>query len=73
MAKPDDELLSAHGQRDDARAADGLRRNLAIALGNAADQETRAALEDTPDDARPSLGAPVVGAAIARGRRRRDG
>ena len=50
-----------------------LRRNLAVALGNAADQETRAALDDAPDDARPSLGAPVVDAAIARGRRRRDG
>jgi epoxyqueuosine reductase len=50
-----------------------LRRNLAVALGNAADQETRAALDDAPDDARPSLGAPVVGAALARGRRRRDG
>ena len=30
--------------------------------------ETRAALDDAPDDARPSLGAPVVDAAIARGR-----
>ena len=50
-----------------------LRRNLAVALGNAADQETRAALDDAPDDARPSLGAPVVGAALTRGRRRRDG
>ena len=50
-----------------------LRRNLAIALGNATDHETRAALDDVPDDARPSLGAPVVDAALARGRRRRDG
>ena len=50
-----------------------LRRNLAIALGNATDQETRAALDDAPDDARPTLRAPVVDAAIARGRRRRDG
>ena len=50
-----------------------LRRNLAVALGNAADQETRAALDDAPDGARPSLGAPVVGAALTRGRRRRDG
>ena len=50
-----------------------LRRNLAIALGNAEDRETRAALDDAPDDARPSLAAPVVGAAIARGRKRRDG
>jgi epoxyqueuosine reductase len=50
-----------------------LRRNLAIALGNATDRDTRAALDDAPDDARPSLGAPVVGAAIGRGRRRRDG
>jgi len=49
-----------------------LRRNLAVALGNAADQETRAALDDAPDDARPSLGDPVVDAALARGRRRRD-
>jgi epoxyqueuosine reductase QueG len=50
-----------------------LRRNLAVALGNAADAETRAALDDAPDDARPSLRAPVVDAAMARGRRRRDG
>jgi len=50
-----------------------LRRNLAIALGNATDRDTRAALDDGPDDARPSLGAPVVDAAMARGRRRRDG
>jgi epoxyqueuosine reductase len=49
-----------------------LRRNLAVALGNAADHETRAALDDAPDDARPSLGDPVVDAALARGRRRRD-
>ena len=50
-----------------------LRRNLAIALGNATDPETRAALDDAPDGARPSLGAPVVDAAMARGRHRRDG
>jgi epoxyqueuosine reductase len=50
-----------------------LRRNLAVALGNAADAETRTALDDAPDHARPSLGAPVVADAIARGRRRRDG
>jgi epoxyqueuosine reductase len=49
------------------------RRNLAIALGNAADEETRAALDDTPDAARSSLDAPPVAAAMARGRRRRDG
>ena len=50
-----------------------LRRNLAIALGNAEDGETRTALDDVPDEARPSLAAPVVGAAMARGRTRRDG
>ena len=50
-----------------------LRRNLAVALGNATDDETRAALDDAPDEARPSLRAPVVDAAIVRGRRRRDG
>jgi epoxyqueuosine reductase len=50
-----------------------LRRNLAIALGNAADPQTRAALDDAPSEARPSLAAPVVAAAMARGRRRRDG
>jgi epoxyqueuosine reductase len=50
-----------------------LRRNLAVALGNAVDAETRAALDDAPDDARPSLRTPVVDAAMARGRRRRDG
>jgi epoxyqueuosine reductase len=49
-----------------------LRRNLAVALGNAADAETRAALDDEPDAARPSLDAPVVDAARARARRRRD-
>jgi epoxyqueuosine reductase len=50
-----------------------LRRNLAIALGNATDEDTRAALDDTPDAARPSLDAAPVIAAMARGRRRRDG
>ena len=50
-----------------------VRRNLAIALGNATDRDTRAGLDDAPDDARPSLAAPVVHAAMARGRRRRDG
>jgi epoxyqueuosine reductase len=50
-----------------------LRRNLAIALGNATDDETRIALHDAPDTARPSLDAPPVAAAVARGRRRRDG
>ena len=50
-----------------------LRRNLAIALGNAADADTRAALDDAPDAARPSLAEPVVAEAMARGRRRRDG
>jgi epoxyqueuosine reductase QueG len=49
-----------------------LRRNLAVALGNASDGETRAALDDEPDAARPSLHAPVVAAAMGRGRRRRD-
>ncbi len=39
-----------------------LRRNLAVALGNATDAETRAALDDGPDAARPSLAAPVVAA-----------
>jgi hypothetical protein len=50
-----------------------LRRNLAMALGNATDAETRAALDETPDAARPSLDAPSVTEAMARGRRRRDG
>jgi epoxyqueuosine reductase len=50
-----------------------LRRNLAIALGNATDDETRDALHDPPDTARPSLDAPSVAPAVARGRRRRDG
>jgi epoxyqueuosine reductase len=50
-----------------------LRRNLAIALGNAVDAQSRAALDDVPDAARPSLAESVVAEAMARGRRRRDG
>jgi epoxyqueuosine reductase len=50
-----------------------LRRNLAVALGNADDAETRSALDDSADAERPSLAAPVVMDALARGRRRRDG
>jgi epoxyqueuosine reductase len=50
-----------------------LRRNLATALGNATDAESRAALDDAPGSDRPSLAAPVVTDAMARSRRRRDG
>ena len=49
-----------------------LRRNLATALGNADDAETRAALDDTADASRPTLAAPVVAAAVDQARRRRD-
>ena len=49
-----------------------LRRNLAVALGNATDAETRAALDDPADASRPTLAAPVVAAAVDRARRRRD-
>ena len=49
-----------------------LRRNLATALGNATDAESRAALDDAPGTDRPSLAAPVVTDAMARSRRRRD-
>jgi len=72
--KSDAELSSALTGSAMTRAPlTSLRRNLAIALGNATDEETRAALDDAADEARPSLAAPVVDAAIARGRRRRDG
>ena len=50
-----------------------LRRNLAVALGNAADAESRAALDDAAGADRPSLADPVVVEAMVRGRRRRDG
>jgi epoxyqueuosine reductase len=50
-----------------------LRRNLANALGNAADAESRAALDDAPDADRPSLTDPVVVETMARSRHRRDG
>jgi epoxyqueuosine reductase len=50
-----------------------LRRNLATALGNAADAESRAALDDAPDAGRPSLAEPVVAETMATSRRRRDG
>jgi epoxyqueuosine reductase len=49
-----------------------LRRNLATALGNGADAESRAALDDEADAGRPSLAAPVVAEAMARSRARRD-
>ena len=48
-----------------------LRRNLATAMGNATDAESRAALDDAADEARPSLAAPVVVEAMAQARRRR--
>jgi epoxyqueuosine reductase len=48
-----------------------LRRNLAVALGNADDDESYRALEDAADADRPSLGEPVVAAAIASARARR--
>jgi len=48
-----------------------LRRNLAIAMGNATDAESRAALDAAADEARPSLAAPVVVEAMAQARRRR--
>jgi epoxyqueuosine reductase len=47
-----------------------LRRNLANALGNATDAESRAALDDAPDADRPSLAESVVQAAMAQARRR---
>jgi epoxyqueuosine reductase len=50
-----------------------LRRNLANALGNARDAESRAALDDEADAARPSLAEPVVLETMAASRRRRDG
>jgi epoxyqueuosine reductase len=72
--KSDAELAEAlEGSAMTRAPLTSLRRNLAVALGNAADAETRAALDDAPDEARPSLAAPVVDAAMARGRRRRDG
>jgi epoxyqueuosine reductase len=72
--KSDAELAEAlEGSAMTRAPLTSLRRNLAVALGNAADAETRAALDDAPDEARPSLAAPLVGAAMARGRRRRDG
>jgi epoxyqueuosine reductase len=72
--KSDDELTDALTGSAMTRAPlPSLRRNLAVALGNAADADTRAALDDRPDVARRSLGAPIVEAAMHRGRRRRDG
>jgi epoxyqueuosine reductase QueG len=49
-----------------------LRRNLAVALGNAVDAASRAALDEPPDADRPSLAEPVVIDAMAHARRRRD-
>jgi epoxyqueuosine reductase len=48
-----------------------LRRNLATAMGNATDADSRAALDEVADDARPSLAAPVVVEAMAQARARR--
>ena len=50
----------------------GLRRNLAVALGNSADPEARAALDEPAGD-RPSLDDPVVRAHVAWARRRAAG
>ena len=48
----------------------GLRRNLAVALGNSADVEARAVLDDAPGDERPSIDDPVVREHVAWARRR---
>jgi epoxyqueuosine reductase len=70
--KSDAELAEALTGSAMTRAPiESLRRNLAVALGNATDEETCAALEAAPDAARSSLAAPVVHEAMMRGRRRR--
>jgi epoxyqueuosine reductase len=48
----------------------GLRRNLAVALGNSAHVEARAVLDDAPGDERPSIDDPVVREHVAWARRR---
>jgi epoxyqueuosine reductase len=70
----DDALQSAIAGTAMTRAPlASLRRNLATALGNAGDDASRAALDEAPDADRPSLGEPVVVAAVARARSRADG
>jgi epoxyqueuosine reductase len=46
----------------------GIRRNLAVAIGNSGDPEALAALDETPDD-RPSCAEPVVAEHVAWARR----
>jgi epoxyqueuosine reductase len=71
--KPDAEVAAALAGSAMTRAAlPQFRRNLANALGNATDAESRAALDDEPDAARPSLAEPVVVETVAASRQRRD-